>query len=73
MDFDITIHRYVVKKVTVSGTIDIVSTSDKEIADNYYEAELEKIKDDTSHIVIYIYDYDKNTNIKYFDNQNGTY
>ena len=49
----------------------ICATDDLEIANNFYEAAIKKYSpaDDTNHTIIFLYDYDKNTNINYYDNE----
>lgn len=47
----------------------IVVTNDLETANNYYEAAIKKLSstNDINHTIIFLYDYDKNTNINYYD------
>lgn len=49
----------------------IVVTNDLETANNYYEATIKKLSpaNDINHTIIFLYDYDKNTNINYYDSE----
>lgn len=58
--------RYVVTKIINENRCDICFTDDLDEANNAYEYALSKRKEE-DHFVIFIYDYDKNTNINYYD------
>lgn len=73
MEDDITIARYEVGKIVNDNRSIVAITNDEETANNYYIAERDKSIDSNSHIIVFIYDYDKNTNINYFDNDDGVY
>ena len=52
----------------------ILASSDLELANFVYERKVQDIIDygnnkTTNHIIVFLYDYDKNANINYFDNE----
>lgn len=63
--------RYEVGTIINNNRDTIVVTNDLEIANNYYEATIKKLNsiNDISHTIIFLYDYDKNSNINYYDSK----
>lgn len=63
--------RYEVGIIVNNNKDTICATNDLETANNFYEAAIKKYSpaDDTNHTIIFLYDYDKNTNINYYDNE----
>lgn len=49
----------------------IVVTNDLETATNYYESTIAKFSpaNDNNHTIVFLYDYDKNANINYYDSR----
>ena len=62
--------RYEVGIIINNNRDTIVATNDLETANNYYETTIKKLSpaNDINHIIIFLYDYDKNANINYYDN-----
>ena len=62
--------RYEVGKI-VNNRDTIIVTNDLETANNYYEAAIKKLSppNDINHTIIFLYDYDKNANINYYDSE----
>lgn len=56
--------------IIINDNRESIPTNDLETANNYYEAAVEKYAPDNTvnHVIVFLYDYDKNTNINYFDN-----
>lgn len=65
------IFRYEVGIIVNNNRNTICSTNDLEIANNFYEAAIAKYSpsNDINHTIVFLYDYDKNTNINYYDNE----
>lgn len=65
------IYRYEVGVIVNDNRDTVLVTDDLSAANYYYEKTIEKysINNDENHIIVFIYDYDKNTNINYFDNE----
>ena len=63
--------RYEVGKIVNNNRDTIIVTNDLETANNYYEAAIKKLSppNDVNHTIIFLYDYDKNANINYYDNE----
>lgn len=63
--------RYEVGKIVNNNRDTIIVTNDLETANNYYEAAIKKLSssNDVNHTIIFLYDYDKNTNINYYDSE----
>lgn len=61
--------RYEVGIIINNNRDTIVVTNDLKTANNYYEAAIKKLSpaNDINHTIIFLYDYDKNTNINYYD------
>lgn len=68
---DILICRYELGVIINENRHVIMYGNDLESITEYYEKTINKYinKDDKSHIIIFIYDYDKNTNINYYDSE----
>ena len=66
---DIGIYRYEVASI-INGYRDTIAvTNDLEAAKTYFNANINKFANSTDHVILFIYDYDKNTNIEYYDNE----
>ena len=63
--------RYEVGKIINNNRDTIIVTNDLETANNYYEAAIKKLSssNDVNHTIIFLYDYDKNANINYYDSE----
>ena len=63
--------RYEVGKIVNDNRDTIIVTNDLETANNYYEAAIKKLShpNDINHTIIFLYDYDKNANINYYDSE----
>ena len=63
--------RYEVGKIVNNNRDTIIVTNDLETANNYYEAAIKKSSppNDVNHTIIFLYDYDKNANINYYDSE----
>lgn len=63
--------RYEVGKIVNNNRDTIIVTNDLETANNYYEAAIKKFSpsNDVNHTIIFLYDYDKNANINYYDSE----
>lgn len=63
--------RYEVGKIVNNNRDTIIVTNDLETANNYYEATIKKLSppNDVNHTIIFLYDYDKNANINYYDSE----
>ena len=63
--------RYEVGIIVNNNRDTICATNDLETANNFYEAAIKKYSsaNDINHTIIFLYDYDKNTNINYYDNE----
>ena len=64
-------YRYEVGIIVNNNRDTILVTDDLNTANYYYEKTIEKYSpnNDKNHTIIFLYDYDKNTNINYFDNE----
>lgn len=67
--FDFDIYRYEVGSIINNNRNTIIATNDLEVANNYYYANINKYNNTENHVIIFIYDYDNNTNIKYYDSE----
>lgn len=63
---EILIYRYEVATIINGNRNTIVATNDLETAKNFYENTI-KITTNEKKVVVFLYDYDKNTNIEYYD------
>lgn len=67
---DITeIRRFEVGAIVNNNRFTIKTTNDIEEATQYYEKVINAYNPDTNHVVIFLFDYDKNTNINYYDSE----
>lgn len=64
---DIGIYRYEVASIINGYRDTIAATNDLEAAKIYFNANINKFANSTDHVILFIYDYDKNTNIEYYD------
>lgn len=66
---DIGIYRYEVASI-INGYRDTIAvTNDLEVAKIYFNANIDKFANNTNHVILFIYDYNKNTNIEYYDGE----
>jgi hypothetical protein len=70
-DFDINLDRYEIGTIINNNRDIVTTTNDLDIANNYYEASITKYSpfNNYNHVIIYLFDYDKNTNINYYDSE----
>ena len=63
--------RYEVGIIINDNRDTICATDDLEIANNFYEDAIKTYSPTNSnnHAIIFLYDYNKNTNINYYDNE----
>lgn len=66
---DIEIYRYEVGTIINNNRDTVCATNDLEIATLYYEATINKYNDKNDHVIVFLYDYDKHTNINFYDSQ----
>lgn len=68
-NFDIC--RYEVGTIINENRNNIISTNDLETANKYYEAAISKLSpnNDEKHVIVFLYDYDNNSNINYYDSE----
>lgn len=61
--------RYEVGTIINNNRDIIIVTNDLETAKHYYEIIIKRLisYNNVNHIIIFLYDYDKNTNINYYD------
>lgn len=71
MEFDeLEIPRYEVVKIVNENRNTIMITDNIDVALSCFNHSVDSINNNTkNHIVIFIYDYDKNANIKYYDSE----
>lgn len=70
-DETLAICRYEVGTIINNNRDTILVTNDLELANRIYEKAIEKFSpnNDVNHTIIFLYDYDKNTNINYYDTE----
>lgn len=66
---DIGIYRYEVASIINGYRDTIAATNDLEAAKIYFNANINKFTNSIDHVILFIYDYDKNTNIEYYDGE----
>ena len=61
--------RYEVGTIINNNRNTIIATNDLEIATNYYESTMAKFSpvNNNNHTIVFLYDYDKNVNLNYYD------
>lgn len=72
MEFDgLEMYRYEVGTIINNNRNTIICTDYLSIANEYYEKTVKKYSSDNNlnHSIVFLYDYDKNTNINYYDNE----
>lgn len=62
------LYRYEVGTIINENRNTIAITNSLEAANKLYERVIKDL-DDTDHSIVYIYDYDKNANINYYDSE----
>lgn len=66
----IELHRYEVASIINDNRTTLCTTNDITMAEKYYKAAISKyINDKDNNIIIFIFDYNKNCNIDYYDNR----
>lgn len=65
----IEIRRFEVGAIVNGQRYTIKTTNDVEDAVEFYEKAVDMYKKDKNHVTIFLFDYDKNTNINYYDSQ----
>lgn len=68
-DDTIEIRRFEVGAIVNGQRYTIKTTNDVEDAVEFYEKAVDMYKKDKNHVAIFLFDYDKNTNINYYDSQ----
>ena len=68
-DDTIEIRRFEVGAIVNGQRYTIKTTNDVEEAVEFYEKAVNIYKKDKNHVAIFLFDYDKNTNINYYDSQ----
>nr|DAR28990.1 MAG TPA: hypothetical protein [Crassvirales sp.] len=63
--------RYEVGTIINNNRNTIIATNDLETATNYYESTIAKFSpvNDNNHTIVFLYDYDKNANLNYYDSR----
>ena len=71
IDCDLSICRYEVGIIVNNNRDTILVTDNLELANHYYEKAIARFspENDENHTIIFLYDYDKNANINYFDSE----
>lgn len=69
---EILIYRYEVATIINGNRNTIAATNDLEIAKNVYESTV-RIATNEKKVVVFLYDYDKNANIEYYDSSIDLY
>lgn len=64
-----TICKYEVGTIINNNRDTIYAGNDLESANNYYESCINKYSNTDCHVIVFLYDYDKNTNINYYDSE----
>ena len=65
----IEIRRFEVRAIVNGLSYTIKTTNDVEDAVEFYEKVVDIYKKDKNHVAIFLFDYDKNANINYYDSQ----
>lgn len=65
----IEIRRFEIGAIVNNNRFTIKTTNDIEEATKYYEHAINAYNPDTNHVIIFLFDYDKNTNINYYDSE----
>lgn len=68
-DDTIEIRRFEVGAIVNGQRYTIKTTNDVENAVKFYEKAVDMYKKNKNHVAIFLFDYDKNTNINYYDSQ----
>ena len=68
-DDTIEIRRFEVGVIVNGQRYTIRTTNDVEETVEFYEKAVNIYKKDKNHVAIFLFDYDKNTNINYYDSQ----
>ena len=68
-DDDLVINGYEVGSIINENRTTHIATYYLNIAEQVYENLLNKYKNSKNHVILFLYDYDKNTNIKYYDSE----
>ena len=71
MDYfeDLTIYRYEVASIINGNRNTIAATNNLEAAKIYFNTNINKFANSTDHVILFVYDYDKNANIEYYDSE----
>ena len=67
--YDIEIYKYEVGTIINNNRDTICATNDLEIATYYYEAAINRYTDKNDYVIVFLYDYDKHSNINFYDSQ----
>lgn len=65
----IEIRRFEVGAIVNNNRFTIKTTNDIEEATKCYECAINAYNPDTNHVIIFLFDYNKNTNINYYDSE----
>lgn len=70
-DETLAIYRYEVGTIINNNRDTILVTDDLKLANKTYERAIKKFSpnNDINHTIVFLYDYDKNTNINYYDSE----
>lgn len=63
------IRRFEVGAIVNNNRYTIKTTNDIEEATVAYERAVHNYKNDTDHVIVFMFDYDKGTNINYYDSE----
>ena len=69
---EILMYRYEVATIINGNRNTIAATNNLEIAKNFYESTI-RITTNEKKVVVFLYDYDKNANIEYYDSSIDLY
>lgn len=68
-DITFDIRRFEIGVIINNNRYTVKTTNDIEEATEYYEETVHHYSNDNNHVIVFLYDYDKNTNINYYDSE----
>lgn len=68
-DDDLIINGYEVGSIINENRTTHIATCYLNLAEQVYENLVNKYKNNENHVILFLYDYDKNTNLKYYDSE----
>lgn len=68
-DITFDIRRFEIGVIINNNRYTVKTTNDIEEATEYYEETVHHYSNNNNHVIVFLYDYDKNTNINYYDSE----